>query len=74
MPPGLVVVDMIDAHHSTKRDHGLFEFFIQNIFLHIQNLFNQKKGKETYLLGQIGLAHSETAPRRERIAPTIGGA
>jgi hypothetical protein len=48
--------------------------FVQNISIHIQNVFKQKKEKKAYLLGQIGSAHSETAPRRERIAPARGGA
>jgi hypothetical protein len=48
-------------------------FLFKIYFLHIQKLFKLKKGKEAYLLGQIGLAHSESAPRQERFPPAKSG-
>jgi hypothetical protein len=52
---------------------NLFQFFVQNIFLDIQNLFKQKKGKEAYLLGRIGSAHTESLPGGSDSLPQRAG-
>jgi hypothetical protein len=48
-------------------------FSFKIYFLHIQKKIKLKKGKEAYLLGQIGSAHSEIAPRLERFPPAKSG-